>query len=150
MTVVIDETVVLDRELSRFFQVSKELFDETGAMAMMPTCVVDEHWHDLIEEGKIDAFVAECLGDDVTVAHVEAGGVDPLNWVTRYEVMFGSLNPLWFTGQGGLNTELFNEYVGGKTPDMAWDCTPAFLPKEVKMAWDCTPAFAKKLPSSSD
>lgn len=144
MTAVIKEAAVLDRELSRFFQIGKELFEETGELAMMPTCVVDEHWHSLIEHGKIDAFVAEHLGDDVVIMHLDAGGIDPLNWVARYESAFGPLNPAWFTDQNGLNSELFGEYTDGAAPGMSWDCTPGFIPKPVKMSWDCTPGFVKK------
>ncbi len=151
MTTVIEETVVLDQELSRFFQIGKQLFDETGNLAMMPTCVVDEHWHRLIEANKIDSFAAEHLGDDIEVTHIEAGGVNPLNWVDRYEATFGPLNPVWFTGENGLNAELYNEYTGGALPDMSWDCTPAFASREgftrgalPDMSWDCTPAFASK------
>ena len=144
MTAVIKEGTVLDRELARFFQISKQLFDETGELAMMPTCVVDERWHSLIEADKIDSFVSKCLDDDVAITHLEAGGVDPLNWVSRYESTFGPLNPLWFTGKDGLNVELYNEYARGALPDMAWDCTPGFASAQIKMAWDCTPGFVKR------
>lgn len=144
MTAAIEEATVLDQELARFFQISKQLFDETGALAMMPTCVVDERWHSLIETNMIDSFVLKCFGGNVEVTHLEAGGVDPLNWVSRYESEFGPLNPVWFTGENGLDVELYNEYTGGTHPDMAWDCTPAFAPTHIKMAWDCTPGFIPK------
>lgn len=126
-------TAVLNRELSRFFEVGKELFDETGESALMPTCVVDEHWHSLIESGELDGLVSASLGGNITVKHIESGGIDPLNWADRYEAKFGPLSPLWFTGEAGLNTASFDAYTteGLKgIPKMAWDCTPLFVEDE--------------------
>lgn len=131
----------LDTELGRFFRAGKELFDTTGEMAKMPTCVVDEHWHDLIESGAIDGFAQKHLGAGITVDHIKVGGVDPLNWVELYEKQFGPLSPLWFTGANGLDAELYDKYTSGTTPDMSWDCSPAYA--SLKRSWDCSPAYVK-------
>lgn len=125
-------SAVLDRELSRFFEVGQELFIETGESALMPTCVVDEHWHGLIENNELEALVSSHLGDTVAVEHIENGGIDPLNWVDRYEAKFGPLDPAWFTGEAGLDRASYDAYTSKGIeglPKMSWDCTPAFVEK---------------------
>lgn len=116
-------------ELTRFFQVAQELDGERGEMAKMPAGIVDQHWHELIESGALDALVSNSLGAGVRVDHIEAGGVDPLNWVDRYEAEFGALSPLWFTdADGRLDQETYDRYLGGdRQVKMSWDCGPAFV-----------------------
>lgn len=146
MTAAIAEVTDLDLELGRFFGVAKELHSDTGELAMMPTCIVDEHWHGLIESGTLDQLAAQYVGDDVRVEHLESGGFDPLNWVARYEAKFGPLSPAWFTDKdGGLDETRYQQYVAGNAQRMSWDCTPGFVPSEVKASWDCTPGFAPRM-----
>ena len=124
---------VLDNELSKFFSVAEEYTRQTGLSAMMPKCIVDAHWHDMLADlPSFDAFTGACVGEGITVEHIEAGGVDPIAWVPLYESAYGPLDRVWFTAADEtFAVAEYDEYLRtGETPKMAWDCTPYFRKEE--------------------
>lgn len=117
------------QELEKFFIVAKEYNALTGENANMPTCVVDECWHELGEnKEQYNSFTAQAI--DAEIEHLENKGHGLIEWVSLYEAKFGQLNDLWFTtAEGDFNSEASSHYKKTGELLMSWDCSPAIKPK---------------------
>jgi hypothetical protein len=119
---------ILDRELGRFFQAADIYQGVTGELAMMPVCIVDVRWHDLLGTDIYTQIIQDCLGEGVTIEHLESGGRDVMGWMPYYHKLFGKLDDVWFTlPDGTLNNKCKRAYESGNWPEMSWDCTPGFV-----------------------
>lgn len=128
MQVKIDEAQrpALLAELGRFFQVAAEYRLKTGQAAMMPKCVVDSVWHDLLDKPQeLRALIDQHLGIEMEVAHLKSSGEGLLGWVGVYESRFGKLPLPWFINpDGAVNDDALAHYEQTGEVRMSWDCTP--------------------------
>jgi hypothetical protein len=121
---------VLERELGRFFEAADFYGGVTGDEAKMPTCIVDDYWHRLIEDSiGYHNLVVRWLGTGVRVEHVKRGGVDVISWIPFYEELTGDkLHDAWFTRRdGSFLEETKRAYLAGEYFRMSWDCTPGIV-----------------------
>lgn len=74
-------TSTVEEELRRFFLVAEEYTRTTGKPALMPSCIIDEYWHGLIEmtDGLITPLATELFGSGATIKHIESGGFGPID-----------------------------------------------------------------------
>lgn len=122
---------LLKRELGRFFSIAAEYHQRSGRSAMMPRCVVDSMWHQLISQpDELNAIIKEYVGVDTTIDHAKSDGEGELPWAEIYHARFGELPRIWFISpEGMLNKQALNIYEHTGTLRMSWDCTPAFNDK---------------------
>ncbi len=113
-------------ELGRFFQVAAEYRFKTGQSAMMPKCIVDTVWHELLDKPQeLRALIDNHLGIEMEVAHLKSSGEGLLGWVGVYESRFGKLPLSWFVGLDGVvDDDAFVHYEQTGEVRMSWDCTP--------------------------
>lgn len=89
---------VAERELAKFFAVSKHLEDLQDAK--MPRCEVDTVWHRMLKNPERHArFAKQHFGAELT--HVEGEGTAELQWVPIYEKLYGELPQVWFMRPDG-------------------------------------------------
>lgn len=112
-------------ELDKFFQVSQEMYEKTGKQAKMIKCIVDEAWHQLLEDEKsYHEFCLNSVGS--TLTHKEDKGHGEIDWVSMYHKKFGQLNEPWFTSSEGVfDSASFLKYKREGQIKASWDCTPA-------------------------
>lgn len=120
-------------ELGRFFEVAREYRLKTGGKsAMMPKCIVDSAWHDLLDKpDELKVLVERHLGIEMEVAHLKSTGEGLLDWVSVYESRFGKLPLPWFVKPGGsVDDEAVAHYEQTGEVRMSWDCTPGITKKK--------------------
>ena len=111
------------KELGKFFTLTKETTEDLK----MPGGIIDEYWHEMLKDtNRYSEFCEKYAG--YYVIHVEAGGVDVLDWVKRYEKEYGKLNKLWFTDKNGFfKGSEYEEYEKTGIVKMSWDCKPKIV-----------------------
>ncbi|MEI8103674.1 MAG: hypothetical protein WCG84_02080 [Candidatus Moraniibacteriota bacterium] len=120
-------------ELGRFFEVAAEYRLKTGGKsAMMPKCVVDSAWHDLLDKPQeLRDLVDLHLGIEMEVAHLKSSGNGLLDWVSVYESRFGKLPLPWFVRpDDSVDDEALAHYEQTGEVRMSWDCTPGITKKK--------------------
>lgn len=127
------ERSVLTEELGRFFQVASEHRLKTGKSAMMPVCIVDSVWHELVNNPpELRALIDTHLGIEMEVAHLKSAGEGRLDWVELYESHFGELPAPWFINpDGSTNDQALEHYRQTGEVRLSWDCTPGINPVKV-------------------
>jgi hypothetical protein len=112
-------------ELTRFFRVAQSYSKKTNELVLMPSCIVDSVWHDLLEKPKeYKEFTHNAIGCDV--GHEKNNGKGIIQWTGHYEEKYGKLSEIWFTSPcGKLDNEAYNDYISTGKMLMAWDCNPA-------------------------
>ena len=109
------------QELAKFFQLTAENPDEM----LMPRCLVDHAWHELMEDAdRYETFCMESVGMR-EIGHNPGGGYAKIRWVERYEEKHGKLNKVWFTSEdGSFNQSAYEEYLNSGELIASWDCGP--------------------------
>ena len=110
-------------ELSRFFVIAHER-SMRGALTPMPSGLVDEHWHSLLEEeNAYRQFCMEQVG--IIVKHVPNTGFGELPWVADYHAAFGQLPSTWFADASGkVDQVAYERYLQSGAVVTSWDCAP--------------------------
>lgn len=113
-------------ELGRFFETALEFQQTTGKTALMPSCLVDRAWHDMMNEPpEYEAFSMRTCG--MEVEHQETKGEGEIEWVELYYSKFGPLSTAWFISPSGdFDRRRHEEYLKTGVLKAAWDCGPAF------------------------
>jgi len=122
----VDRLLILT-ELGRFFKVAAEYrLASGGQSAMMPKCIVDSVWHELLDKPQeLRSLIDNHLGIEMEVAHLKSSGEGLLGWVGVYESRFGKLPLPWFVGpDGAVNDDALAHYEQTGEVRMSWDCTP--------------------------
>jgi len=90
----------------------------------MPTCCVDEMWHQLISKQKeYKKFCESKFG--TYIDHVKSSGHGPIEWIDDYHSRYGALPILWFYSSiYGINEEVMSEYIQTGKYIFSWDCDP--------------------------
>ena len=118
-----------EQELIRFFIAGKAYKEKNNMPVFMPACIVDEIWHELLnEEERYNALTFSCVG--VNIEHHPNKGSGEIGWVEIYDQMFGKLSKQWFTTTDGkFNSLAYEEYLEKGKFYAAWDCTPGYVPQ---------------------
>jgi hypothetical protein len=120
----LDQEDLAMRELGRYFQVAEAHHAATGGVSRMPACLVDQAWHELLNDAlALQVVIEGSLGEGATVDHVPASGYGVIEWVGLYEEMFGELPVIWFTAADGtVDTQALERYLAGGPVILKWDC----------------------------
>lgn len=126
------EISTAENELLKFLSIGKAYHLTKQRPVFMPVCVVDQAWHALLLDTKrYHTLTTRTIGSKVL--HLEQSGEGYLEWVSEYEKRFGKLSKLWFTSSDGqFDPVAYDRYSKTGKIYTSWDCTPAYLPNEIK------------------
>jgi hypothetical protein len=108
-------------ELGKFFQLAA-----SGAENLtMPSEVIDQEWHNLIEDK--EAYEQFCIKKCGTVIeHKPCLGDGLVEWTPVYEARFGKLPQTWFIDKQGIfDEQAYKGYLETGKWYAGWDCSPA-------------------------